>query len=35
MGNFPEFISKAYKKHLNESGGILIIPNPLKTRKHF
>ncbi len=26
MGNFPEFISKAYKKHSHESGGILVIP---------
>jgi hypothetical protein len=26
MGKFPEIISKAYKKHLHESGGIFIIP---------
>jgi hypothetical protein len=24
LSNFPEFISKAYKKHLHESGGILM-----------
>jgi hypothetical protein len=28
MGNFPKFLSKAFKEHASERGGILIIPPP-------
>jgi hypothetical protein len=26
MGNFPKFLSKAFKEHASERGGILIKP---------